>query len=237
MSLPKLSTPMFDVVIPSTKTKIKIRPMLVREEKILLMAKESGENGDILNSIKQVVNNCIADGDVDINKIAIFDLEYLFIKIRSISISNITKVSYRDNEDNKLYDFDIDLDKVKVIYPENTQMSIKISDTASIKMKYPDASIYSDKTFEGKTESEVFEFMIINCIDKIYNGDEIYNIKDYTIEEIIEYIESMDINTYNKFREFTNNLPHIEYKIEYKNSLNNDREIILSTLNDFFMLG
>jgi hypothetical protein len=237
MALPKISSPLFDVVIPSTKTKIKIRPMLVKEEKILLIAKESGEDGDVLNSIKQVVNNCIMDNGIDIDKLSIFDLEFLFIKIRSVSVSNITKVSYRDNEDNKIYDFDVDLDKVKVIFPEKIEKTIALSESAGINLKYPDASMYSDHFFESKTATEMFEYMVINCIDRIYDGDQIYFVKDYSKDEVIEFLDNMDINTFNKFREFTNNLPKIEYKIEYKNSLNNDRTIILTSLNDFFTLG
>lgn len=237
MPLPKINTPMFDFVIPSTKKKIKIRPMLVKEEKILLMAKESKENGDILNAIKQVVNNCIIDSDIDIDKLPIFDLEYLFIKIRSISVSNITKVSYKDNEDNKVYDFDVDLDKIKVIFPETIEKRIMISDDTGIILKYPDASLYSDDIFLNNSETEVFEMMALNCIEKIFAGDEIHVPKDYTKAELMEFLENMDIISFNKFREFTSNLPKMEYTINYKNELGNDRKIVLSSLNDFFTLG
>lgn len=237
MPLPKISQPVFNVVIPSSKKKISIRPMLVKEEKILLIARESGEDGDILKSIKQVVNNCIVDDGIDVEKMPIFDLEYLFIRIRSVSVSNISKVSYRDNEDEKIYDFEVDLDKVKVIFPEKTEKKISITDTAGIILKYPDASIYSDKNFVTKTESEIFEMLVINCIDKIYDGDEMYFPKDYKPEEMKEFLENLDLETYNKFREFSNNIPKIEYEIEYKNSLGNDKKIVLSSLNDFFTLG
>ena len=237
MPLPKINTPMFDFVIPSTKKKIKIRPMLVKEEKILLIAKESKENGDILNAIKQVVNNCIIDSDIDIDKLPIFDLEYLFIKIRSISVSNITKVSYKDNEDNKVYDFDVDLDKIKVIFPETIEKRIMISDDTGIILKYPDASLYSDDIFLNNSETEVFEMMALNCIEKIFAGDEIHVPKDYTKAELMEFLENMDIISFNKFREFTSNLPKMEYTINYKNELGNDRKIVLSSLNDFFTLG
>ena len=237
MPLPKINTPMFDFVIPSSKKKIKIRPMLVKEEKLLLMAKESGENGDILNAIKQVVNNCVIDSDIDIDKFPIFDLEYLFIKIRSISVSNITKVSYRDNEDDKIYDFEVDLDKIQIVFPESIEKRIMISDDTGIVLKYPDASLYSDNIFINNSETEVFEMMALNCIEKIFSGDEMYSPKDYTKEELMEFLENMDINSFNKFREFTNNLPKMEYVIKYDNALGNERKIVLSSLNDFFTLG
>ena len=237
MPLPKINTPMFDFVIPSSKKKIKIRPMLVKEEKLLLMAKESGENGDILNAIKQVVNNCVIDSDIDIDKFPIFDLEYLFIRIRSISVSNITKVSYRDNEDDKIYDFEVDLDKIQIVFPESIEKRIMISDDTGIVLKYPDASLYSDNIFINNSETEVFEMMALNCIEKIFSGDEMYSPKDYTKEELMEFLENMDINSFNKFREFTNNLPKMEYVIKYDNALGNERKIVLSSLNDFFTLG
>jgi hypothetical protein len=237
MPLPKFTSPMIDVIIPSTNKKTKIRPMLVKEEKILLIAKEAKEDGDILNAIKQIVNNCLIDDSIDINKMSIFDLEYLFIKIRSVSVSNISTVVYIDNEDQKSYKFDVDLDKVKVIFPEKNEKTIKLSEVSGIILKYPDASMYSDKLFAEKTETELFEAMVLNCIEKIYDGDQIYIPSEYSRNEMIEFLENMDINTFNKFREFTSNLPKIEYVIEYKNSLNNDRRIVLSSLNDFFTLG
>jgi hypothetical protein len=211
--------------------------MLVKEEKLLLMAKESGENGDILNAIKQVVNNCVIDSDIDIDKFPIFDLEYLFIRIRSISVSNITKVSYRDNEDDKIYDFEVDLDKIQIVFPESIEKRIMISDDTGIVLKYPDASLYSDNIFINNSETEVFEMMALNCIEKIFSGDEMYSPKDYTKEELMEFLENMDINSFNKFREFTNNLPKMEYVIKYDNALGNERKIVLSSLNDFFTLG
>ena len=107
MALPKITHPTSDVTIPSNKKKIRIRPLLVREEKILLMAKETKDETDILVALKQVVNNCIITPNIDINDFTIFDLEYLFIKIRCFSIGNITNVAYVDNEDEKTYNFSV----------------------------------------------------------------------------------------------------------------------------------
>ena len=187
MPLPKFTSPMFDVIIPSTNKKTKIRPMLVKEEKILLIAKEAGEEGDILNSIKQIVNNCLVDDNIDVNKMSIFDLEYLFIRIRSVSVSNISTVVYIDNEDQKSYKFDVDLDKVKVIFPEKIEKTIKLSETSGIILKYPDGSLYSDKLFSEKSETEIFEAMVLNCIEKIYDEDKIDIPSEYSLYELIEF--------------------------------------------------
>ena len=113
--IPKVKHPITTLTVPSNGKKISVRPMLVKEEKLLLMAKESKQVGEVLAAIKQVVGNCIIDKNFDIDKISIFDLEYLFLQLRAISVSNVVKVSYEDPEDNKTYDFDIDLQKIEVI--------------------------------------------------------------------------------------------------------------------------
>jgi hypothetical protein len=236
MALPKLTHPMFDVVIPSSKKKIKIRPMLVKEEKILLMAKTSDDPSDILSAVKQVVNNCVVDSDVDIEKLALFDVEYIFIKIRSYSVSNISKVSYRDNEDGKVYDFDVDLDKVEVVFPEKLDTNFSITDTMGVIMKYPQASLYSDKEFLQSPAEEILDNLILNCIDKIYDGDTMVDPKSYPKEELKDFVENIDVNTYDKLRKFFNSLPTLQYKITYKNENGNERNIELNSLTDFFTL-
>jgi hypothetical protein len=119
-NLPKIEHPIHKIKIPSTKKEVGFRPFLVKEEKLLLMAKESETPSDILSTIKQIINNCCLDPKFDINKLAIFDLEYIFLRLRAISVDNNVKVTYRDNEDQKLYDFDIPLNKVEIKYPEKT---------------------------------------------------------------------------------------------------------------------
>lgn len=236
MALPKLTHPMFDVVIPSTKKKTKIRPMLVKEEKILLMAKTGEDANEILSAVKQVVNNCIVDSDINIDKLALFDIEYLFVKIRSISVSNVSKVSYRDNQDDKIYDFEVDLEKVEVKFPETIEMSFSITESTGIIMKYPDAALYSDKEFLESPVEKVVDLLILRCIDKIYDGDKMLDPKNFAEKELVEFVDNLDVNTYDKLRKFFNSLPTLYYKIEYKNELGNDRSIEMISLTDFFTL-
>jgi len=233
MSLPKIDYPIHKIKIPSTKKDISFRPFLVREEKLLLMAKESETPSDILSTIKQIINNCCLDPKLDINKLAIFDLEYIFLKLRSISVDNNVKVTYKDNEDQKLYDFDIPLDKIEIKYPEKTNNNIKITNKSGIVMKYPSAALYDDKEFLNLEKDYMFE-LIIRCIDSIYYEDQVYECIDYKKEELVEFLEGLDIKTFEKIQAFLVNVPKMEYKIAYKNSLGNDREIVLSSLNDFF---
>lgn len=234
MALPKLDYPVNAIKIPSINKSMKFRPFLVKEEKLLLMAKESGNNTDILGAIKQVVNNCATDPNFDIDNLTIFDLEYIFLKIRSMSVDNKVSVSYKDFEDDKIYDFEIDLNDIEIEVPK-IDKNIKVTKDSGLVLKYPQASLYDDKELLASEKDYVFE-LIVRCIDKIYEGDTVYEAKDYKLSEIREFLEAMDIKTFEKIKEFLVKLPKLKYVIKYKNSLDHDREIELNSLNDFFML-
>ena len=235
MSLPKISYPINSIKIPSLNKSFKFRPFLVREEKLLLMAKESDNPSDMLQSIKQIVNNCCMDDKFDVDTLAIFDLEYVFLKLRAMSVDNIVKVSYKDFEDDKLYDFEVDLNKVEVEFPKNLDNKIKVTDKSGILLKYPSASLYDDKDFLNSDKDYIFE-LVVRCVDKVYQEDDVFEAKDYTLKEIREFMEDLDIKTFDKIREYLLNLPKLTYTIDYKNSLDHDRKIVLNSLNDFFTL-
>lgn len=236
MALPKISHPLFDVVIPSNKKKTKIRPMLVKEEKILLMAKMGNDPTEILSSIKQVVNNCLIDDMIDVDKLSLFDVEYLFIKIRAISVDNVTKVSYKDNSDEKIYNFEVKLDEVTIKYPEKVEKNIKISDEMAISLKYPEAELYSDKEFMNLPVEKLIDALILRCIDKVYVGEEVFDARISSETELNDFIENLDIESYGKIRQFFAVLPTLYYKIEYKNEKGEQRVIEMTKLTDFFTL-
>jgi hypothetical protein len=236
MPLPKIKHPIFEFTIPSTNKKEPFRPFLVKEEKILLMAKSSEDPSDILRAVKQVVNNCAINDSFDVDKLAIFDIEYLFVQLRSISVNNVVKLSYRDNEDQEVYDFEIDLKEVKVKFPEKIDRVIKITDKTGIQMKYPAASIFDDKEFFGAGDDAYYE-LIIRCLDKIYDEDDIFDLQDYSKEEIEEFLNDLSVDVFEKIQSFMNNVPKLYHKLEYKNKNGNDRVIELTSLTDFFTLG
>jgi len=234
MSLPKISHPQIIIEIPSSKKKVIFRPFLVKEEKLLLMAKASEDETDILLSIKQVVNNCAID-QLDVNSLSLFDLEYIFIQLRAYSVNDQVQVSYKDNEDEKLYDFDINLKDIKVVFPEKVNNVIKINEAAGLVLKYPTSSLYEDKEFLSSGSDSFFQ-LIVRCMDKIYDGDEVFECSGYSKKDLEIYLEDLDINTFEKIREFMVSQPRLSYIIKYKNSLGNDRTIELTTLSDFFTL-
>lgn len=236
MSLPKISYPIFELELPSTKQKIKYRPFLVKEEKILLTAQVSGEAEDVVNSIRQVINNCILSEGVSIDSLTTFDLEYLFIKIRSKSVNNIIKLAYRDLEDDKRYEVEVDLDEIKILEDPNHSNKVEITDSMGMIMKYPSADIASSlKILDG--EMDIFFEVLKGCIESIYDSESVYKVSDYSSEELDEFVQSLDVNTFKKIQDFFATMPRLHYEVKYTNSLGNEKVIPLTTLNDFFSLG
>ena len=235
MPLPKVKHPIHEFTLPSTKKKVSFRPFLVREEKILLMAKTSEDPADSLRAVKQIVNNCSIDSSLDVDKLTIFDLEYLFLQLRAVSVGNIVQVSYRDNEDKKVYDFTIDLKEVKVQFPEKVDPVIKVTDELGIVMRWPAASILDDKQYFSVGDEAYYE-LILRCIDKIYDGDELYSPSDYTLKELEEFLDDCGIVTLGKIQDFMSTAPRLYHKLTYTNSSGNERVIELTNLTDFFTL-
>lgn len=235
MSLPKIDQPLFEVTVPSSQKKIIFRPFLVKEEKLLLIAQSSNDTADMIRSIKQVVQNC-AQSDLDIEQLTTFDLEYLFLKLRSRSVNNIVKLAYRDTEDEQLYNFELDLDTIEITMPENINTNIKVSDTVGITMKYPSVNI-TDKMGTYSNEVELMTFFITNCIDTIYDEENVYVLSEYSQDEINEFLDSLTVSAFEKIKDFFEQMPKLYHKLTYKNSLGHDREIELTNLRDFFMWG
>lgn len=234
--LPKIKSPVFKLTVPSSKKEVTMRHLTARDEKILLIAKEEGTASSILDAVKQVVYNCVENYDFQTD-FTLFDVEYLFIQLRAASISNIAKVAYKDRDDEKVREFDVDLTTVEVKFPEKEVKNIKVSDTVGIVMKYPLASLYSDKEFMNATGEKVVDLLIRNSIETIYDGEKQYNLNDVSDEEFSEFINSLDLKVYNQIKEFFNDLPKLYYEIKYTNEKGDDRLIVLSSLNDFFTLA
>ena len=164
-----------------------------------------------------------------------FDLEYLFLKIRANSVNNKVELVFKDLEDEKEYKFEVDLNAIEVEYPKNADPKIPIDEKMGIMMRYPSATIYDDKNFLSLGQDALFELMI-RCIDKIYKDDELIDASTYTREEIAEFVDSLSVSTFEKIQSFLTNAPTMKHLITYRNSLGNERKIELTTLTDFFTL-
>ena len=236
MPLPKIDHPVFSLNLPSNGKEIKFRPFLVREEKILLMAKESSNSKDMVEAVRQIIKNCIIEPkDLDVSALPTFDIEYFFVKLRARSVNNIVNLSYRDLEDNKIYDFDVNLDEVQVKRIEGHTNKIKINDKLGVVLRYPTTDIYTKVNFAEDQDASVGT--IRWCLDSVFDEENVYLIKDYTPQEVDEFIFDLDVEALNGIMEFIRTIPKLHYEIKYKNSLGNEKTIVLDSLSDFFTLG
>ena len=213
-----------------------MRPYLVKEEKILLIAKESGEYTDILNAIKQIINNCIVT-DIDINRLAIFDLEYLFAQLRGISVDNSIKLSLVDEEDGENYDFEFDVSEIKVDLSNRPNSKIMINKTTGLTLIYPSASFYTDEDYVNeKDTNKKIQIFLTHCIDTVFTEDDLFKIDDTNRNELFSFLDDLDLKTYQKLLNFIDDIPSIKYVLNYTNKKGNAISIALTKLSDFFIL-
>ncbi len=238
MALPKVDYPTFEVEIPSTKQKVTLRPMLVREEKILLTAKESDAPNGVFIAIKNVINNCCYTTPLDLSKLTTYDLEYLFLKIRSASVGNRVDLVFTDTEDdNKEHKFTVDLDTITIKYPKTPQNTlVKLNNDMNISLRYPLATVYESPVFMSKdsTPDELFDAFTLASLDKCWKGDVVTKFEDSSREEIKEFVDNLDIKTYDKIKEFVSDLPTLYYETKYKDSNGKEKTMKLTSLMDFF---
>lgn len=234
--LPKVEYPINTIKLDGKS--YDFRPMLVKDEKILMSAKQSDNPNDIFKAILQVVNNCSVDPKLDVSNMPIFLLEYAFLCLRIASIQDVLDLSYVDAEDKSTYSFKVDLKDIKIKYADTKVSSvIEVDGGISIEMKYPPALLYANEAFlETLDPAKYFEEMLLASISAIHKGDEAWVMKDYTKDDILGFIDALDSSTYKKIQEFLENVPHMEHTIKYTNKMGTEREIVLRTLNDFFML-
>lgn len=236
MSLPKIDKPTFTMIVPSQKKEVRFRPFLVKEEKILLIAQQGGTDKEMIDALKQILANCVVESGFNVNDLTTFDLEYMFLKLRAKSVSNVIKVSYQDIEDDKIYDFDIDLDTIEVEFDPEHENKIEISDGIGMIMRDPSVNIVNDIPAEAN-EIEVADHLIRNCIDKVYDAENVYSMAEHSDEEIEEFIDNLDVATYEKLNKFFETLPKMKHVLNYTNERGTERQIVLSGLRDFFTWG
>ena len=190
----------------------------------------------MVRAIKQILTNCVQDETFNVEDLTTFDLEYLFLKLRAKSVNNIIEVSYRDNEDDKVYDFKIDLDEVEMLKAKEVNNKIMVTDEVGILMKFPSVTMLEGVP-DDITSTDLVDYLVRSCIDQIFDADEVYLASESTDAELNEFIDSLDVESFNKIREFFDSLPSLYHKLEYTNSLGNTRSIELTTLSDFFTWG
>jgi hypothetical protein len=222
--------------VPSTDEKVQFRPFLVKEEKILLIAMESGKSGDIIEAVKQIVNQCTFD-KLDLNNIPMFDVEYIFLQIRAKSVGEVSKLRLLCPDDKKTQvDVEVDLNDVKVHVDEGHSNKIEIDDKMGMIMTYPSIDSFAKSGVTTITAENMLD-VIGTCILQIYEdgGEKVYDAKDQTKKELSDFIESLQSKHFKKVQEFFDTMPKLRHTIKVKNpKTKKESEITLQGLNDFF---
>ena len=239
MPLPKISTPTYELALPSTGKKIKYRPFLVKEEKILIMALESENMKQITDAIVQILKDCIITRGVKVQALSTFDIEYLFLNIRAKSVGETVEVNVTcpDDGDTKVQ-MEIDIDSIKVQKDKSHKNIIKIDDVISMKLKYPSLQQFVENNFEvTDTQSNVDQSlkMITSCIDIIYNEEESWSASDSTQKELEEFIEQLNTKQFKEVENFFSTMPKLSHTVKVKNpNTDVESEVVLEGLAAFF---
>ena len=233
MALPKLATPTYELEIPSSKDKLTYRPFLVKEEKILLLANESDEDSETVDAIKQIINNCTFE-KVDVDSLALFDLEYIFLRIRAKSVGEIVNLKLLCQDDGETYaDVSLDLEEVNVHFPVKHTNKIVLTDTVGILMRYPKFNLV--KLSMAGSETEYIFKMIKECIDQIYDGDMIHERADFNEQELDEFLESLSSDHFKMLQEFFETMPKLKHEVKFKNpKTKKQNKMTLEGMQSFF---
>jgi len=236
MALPKLTTPTYELEVPSTDEKLKYRPFLVREEKILLIALESGKSEDIITAIKDIVTECTY-GKIDLGKMPMFDVEYVFLQIRSKSVGEVSTLKLLCPDDKETYvNVDIDLSEIMVQVDEGHNPKIELTDEMGMIMRYPSIDTLNATGISSINASNMLD-VIGTCILQIYDkkGEEVFETKDQTKKEVSEFVESLNTKQFQEVQKFFDTMPKLKHTVELENPKTGVKsEIVLQGLNDFF---
>jgi len=240
MPLPKISTPTYELELPSTGKKIKYRPFLVKEEKILILALESENIKQITTWIKSILKDCIQTRGVKIDTLPIFDIEYLFLNVRGKSVSEALDLVVTCPDDNKTtVPVKIYIDEIKVVKSPDHNNDIKLDDKLTLRLKYPslDEFIKSNFDFTSRDEGALeqsFE-IIATCIDQVYNEEESWAASDCTKKELLEWVETLNTNQFKLIESFFTTMPKLSHTLKVKNPKTKvENDVTLEGLSSFF---
>jgi len=237
MALPKLTTPTYELEVPSTDEKIKYRPFLVKEEKILLIALESGEGKDIINAVKEIVTECTF-GKIDLGKMPMFDVEYIFLNIRAKSVGEVSNLRLKCPDDEETYaDVEVDLSTVQVQVEKGHNPKIELTDEMGLIMAYPSIDSFSNTGITDITAENMLD-VISSCIYQVYDkkGEEVFDAKDQSKKELTEFIESLNTSQFRAVQQFFDTMPKLKHVVTIENPKTKVKtDVVLQGLNDFFV--
>tara|TARA_B100000941_G_scaffold196006_1_gene142110 strand:- start:360 stop:1079 length:720 start_codon:yes stop_codon:yes gene_type:complete len=238
MPLPKVNTPTYELVLPSTGKKVKYRPFLVREEKILIMALETEDIKQITQAVVDILTECILTKGIKFEDLSTFDIEYLFLNIRAKSVGETVEVNLICPDDNKTsVTVAIDIDSIKVKKNRKHKNIVKLDDNLSLKLKYPSLDQFIGSNFESKDDQSIKSTLkvITSCIDVIYSEEESWVGSDSTEKELEEFIDQLNTKQFQLIEEFFNTMPKLSHPVKVKNPTTGvESTVVLEGLAAFF---
>jgi hypothetical protein len=223
MALPKIDVPIFEVKLISSGKTVRFRPFSVKEQKLFLMAAESQDVDTSINTIRQVLQNCVLD-DINVDSLPVFDIENLFLNLRARSVGEIVNVRYRCNNEidddtgkhacGNIVEYDLNILDIEPSMETNHSKTIEITDKLGMVMKYPTFDMI--KNAEGKEASQTLLDMIVDCIDYIYDDEQIFYSKDTSRQELVDFVDTMQSKDLNKLQEFFDTMPRIKKTVDFK---------------------
>ena len=214
MALPKIAVPKYQLKIPSSGKEVSYRPFLVKEEKILLIAMESDKEEEMITAVKDIIDNCIYD-DLDVKNMPMFDIEYIFLQLRSKSKGEMADMSFECGKCKKPIEAQIDLSKIEVTRTEGHDPKVVLSDDIGIIMKYPSMQLQSIIDQEGSDVENIFS-TISFCIESIWDKETVYSAKDHTKEELNDFLESLPDDSFMRIQKFFDTVPVLKHDVELK---------------------
>ena len=242
MALPKINTPTYELIIPSNGKKIKYRPFLAREEKILILALESEDTKQITTAVVDILSECVLTKNIDVTKLATFDIEYLFLNVRSKSVGETVDVNITCPDDGKTsVEMSINIDSIKVQKVKGHKSIIKLDDQYSMKLRYPSMTQFIESNFEsgqdGGEGSDIDKSMgmITSCIEMIYDNEESWDAADSSQKELEEFIEQLNSKQFKLIEKFFETMPKLSHKVKVTNPKTKvESEVVLEGLASFF---
>ena len=240
MPLPTIETPTYELKLPSSSKRVKYRPFLVKEEKILIIALESKNENEITNAVTDVLKKCILTKGVDVDNLPTFDIEYLFLNIRAKSIGEDIKITVTCPDDNKTkVPVTIYVDEIKVQKQKGHKPDIVLDDKMTLRMKYPSLNQFVKNNFSTDDEADTMvdkTFRVVaDCIDTIYTQEDAWDAKDYTPQERIDFVQQLNSKQYKEVEKFFSTMPKLSHKIEVINPNTKEKgSVTLEGLADFF---
>jgi rubrerythrin len=241
MALPKIDVPTYEIELPVSKTKVKFRPFLVKEQRNLLMALEANDADTIEQNIRQVLHNCTLTEGIDIEKLPITDIEYYFLNLRARSVGEVAENKYRCNNEvegkecGNIMEVNINLLDIQVEKPAGISDTIKLTENITVKLKYPEFSIVK----ETKNTTDISEFalkMIADSIEYIHDGEQFYYAKEADPKELQDFVDSLNQQQFSRLEEFFNNLPKLEKTVDFTcNKCGYEHKLEIEGLNNFFV--